>query len=109
MSTAKRSLCIAAAVLGTGALLAGTAAPAAAWPLPLTSDQTKFLNSARGNFPGDDDQLLLAGTQACHLLYSGQPASAVINATADQYGASPDQAASLVRAARGTLCTQAPG
>ena len=59
--------------------------------------------------PGDDDQLLLAGKQACRLLYTGQPASAVIASTAAQYGAGPDQAATLVNAARGTYCTQAPG
>jgi hypothetical protein len=84
-------------------------APAAAWPLPLTSDDTNYLNAVRGNFPGDDDQLLLAGKQACRLLYTGQPASAVIDSTAAQYGASPDQAAGVVNAARSTMCTQAPG
>jgi hypothetical protein len=45
----------------------------------------------------------------CRLLYTGQSASAVIATTADQYAASPDQAAALLRAARGTLCTGAPG
>jgi Protein of unknown function (DUF732) len=64
---------------------------------------------SRGNFPGDDDQLLIVGRQMCRLLYTGQSASAVIATTADQYAASPDQAAALLRAARGTLCTQAPG
>jgi hypothetical protein len=29
----------------------------AAWPLP--SDGINYLNAVRGNFPGDDDQLLL--------------------------------------------------
>lgn len=83
---------------------------ALAWPLPLTPDQTTYLNAARGNgFSGDDDQLLMAGEQASHLLYSGQPAPAVIDPIASQYGARPDQATGVVHAARGTLCTQAPG
>lgn len=77
--------------------------------IPLTADDTNFLNATRGNFPGDDDQLLLAGRQACRLLYTGQGAQATIDATAATYGASPQQAAGLVNAARGTLCTQAPG
>lgn len=85
------------------------AAPAGAWPLPLTADDTKFLNAARGNFPGDDDQLLLVGRQMCRMLYTGQPASAVIASMAQQYAATPDQAARTLSAARGSLCTQAPG
>ncbi|MGX9788620.1 DUF732 domain-containing protein [Mycobacterium sp. MMS18-G62] len=104
-----RSMRFIGAGLATGALLLTTAAPAEAWPIPLTPDQTRFLNAARGNFPGDDDQLLLVGEQMCHLLYSGQPSSAVIETTAGQYGASPDQTAVVLRAARRTLCTQAPG
>jgi hypothetical protein len=33
---------------------------AAAWPVPLTADDTNFLNAARrSGFPGGDDQLLL--------------------------------------------------
>jgi hypothetical protein len=59
MSTQKRSIRIIATALAAGALLGATAAPAAAGPLPLTPDQTSFLNAVRGNFPGDDDQLLL--------------------------------------------------
>jgi hypothetical protein len=51
----------------------------------------------------------LAGKQACRLLYSGQSAQVVVDATAAQYGASPGQAAGLVSAARGTMCTAAPG
>lgn len=96
-------------VVAAGTLLGALAAPASAWPLPLTSDETNYLNAVRGAFPGDDDQLLIAGRQACRQLYTGQPASAVIDSTAGQYGASPDQAATLVNAARGTMCTQAPG
>jgi len=106
MSRSRRFVSIS---LATAALLVTTAAPASAWPIPLTTDQTRFLNAVRGNFPGDDDQLLLVGEQMCHLLYSGQPSSAVIDTTAGQYGASSDQAAVVLRAARRTLCTQAPG
>ena len=98
-----------AAAMATGALLGVATVPAAAWPIPLSADEINFLNGVRGNFPGNDDQLLLAGKQACRMLYTGQPAQAVIDATAGQYGASPEQAASLVGAARGTMCTQAPG
>lgn len=98
-----------AATLVGGALLGAAVAPAAAWPLPLSADEVNYLNAVRGNFPGDDDQLLLAGKQMCRLLYTGQPASAVIGTTAAQYGASPDQAAAALGAARSTMCTQAPG
>lgn len=106
---APRSVRVIAAALAAGAVLVATAASAAAWPLPLTAEDTSYLNAVRGNFPGDDDQLLLAGKQACRQLYGGQPASAVIGTTAAQYGASADQAAGLVSAARSTMCTQAPG
>ncbi|MEW5809181.1 MAG: DUF732 domain-containing protein [Actinomycetota bacterium] len=95
--------------VAAGALLGGAAAPAFAWPIALSADEVNFLNGVRGNFPGNDDQLLLAGKQACRQLYTGSPAQAVIDATAAQYGASPAQAAGLVNAARGTMCTQAPG
>lgn len=104
---ARRTVRVVATALAAGAMLA--AAPAAAGPLPLTSDDINYLNAVRGNFPGDDDQLLIAGKQACRQLYTGQPAQAVIDSTAVQYGASPDQASGLVRAARSTMCTQAPG
>ena len=104
-----RSMRFISAGLATGVLLVTTATPAEAWPIPLMSDQIRFLNAARGNFSGDDDQLLLVGEQMCHMLYSGQPSSAVIDATAGQYGASPDQTAVVLRAARRTMCTQAPG
>jgi hypothetical protein len=76
----------------------------------LTPEQNNYLNRVRGTgFPGDDDQLLIAGDEACHLLYSGQPAAAVIDATAGQYGASPEQATAVVHAARATMCVRAPG
>jgi hypothetical protein len=105
----KRSVRLFTAGLAVAAISGAMAAPAGAWPLPLTADQTRFLDSTRGGFPGDDDQLLMAGLNACHLLYSGQASPAVIDATAAQYGASADQAAHLVSAARATMCTQAPG
>lgn len=105
----RRSVRVVAAALAVGTMLGAAAAPASAWPLPLSSDEVNYLNAVRGNFPGDDDQLLLAGKQACRLLYTGQGAQAAIDSTAGQYGASPGQAAALVSAARGTMCTQAPG
>ena len=109
MYRGRRSVRVIATALPVGAMMWAAAAPAAAWPLPLTSDETNYLNAVRGSFPGDDDQLLLAGKQACRLLYTGQPASAVIDSTAAQYGAGPDQAAGVVNVARSTMCTQAPG
>jgi hypothetical protein len=51
----------------------------------------------------------MAGKQACRLLYTGQSAQSVVDSTAGEYGASAGQAANLVSAARGTMCTQAPG
>jgi hypothetical protein len=98
-----------AAVAAAGALMGLAAGPAGAWPIPYTPEDTRYLDATRGNFPGDDDQLLLAGKQACRLLYTGQPSNAVIDQVAGQYGASPEQAATVVRAARSTMCTQAPG
>jgi hypothetical protein len=92
-----------------GALLGATAAPASAWPIPLEPGQVAFLNATRGSFPGDDDQLLMAGLFACRSLYTGQSSSAAADSVAAQYGGGPGQAAAIVRAARGNLCTQAPG
>ena len=92
-----------------GAALGLSAVPAAAWPLPLTTDEHTFLDFTRGTFPGNDDQLLLAGRQACRLLYTGQSAQATVDTTAATYGATPQQATGLVGAARNTMCTQAPG
>lgn len=105
----RRAVRMAATALAGAALVAASTGQAGAWPIPLTDLEVRYLNSVRGNFPGDDDQLLLAGKQACRMLYTGQPAQAVIDTTAAQYGASPAQAAGLVSAARGTMCTQAPG
>jgi hypothetical protein len=98
-----------AAALAACTLAGLTAAPASAWPIPLTPAQNQYLNAVRGSFPGDDDQALMAGEYACHLLYTGQPASAAIDQVAAQYGASPDQAAGALHAARGALCPMAPG
>ncbi|MGV9802341.1 DUF732 domain-containing protein [Mycobacterium sp. NPDC003449] len=109
MSASKRATRVIATALSVAALLGAAAAPAAAWPIPLTDVDQRYLNATRGQFPGDDEQLLLVGRQVCRSLYTGQPAQAVIDATAAQYGATPAQAAVVVRAARGTYCTQAPG
>ncbi len=100
---------IGAAVLAAGALLSATGATAGAWPIPLTDVDYRYLNATRGVFPGDDDQLLMAGRQICRLLYTGQHTQDAIDAMVGQYGATPDQAAVAVRAARSTYCTQAPG
>jgi hypothetical protein len=100
---------VAATALAVGALLGASAGTAAAWPIPLTSDQVSYLDATRGAFPGDDDARLMAGDFACHLLYSGQSSSAAADQVAAQYGAEPGQAAGAVHAAHGTLCRQAPG
>lgn len=98
------------AALGAGALLAFAGGTAAAWPIPITPEQQNFINQARGaGFPGDDDQILMAGQQACRALYVRQGVQGAIDTVAGPNGATPEQAAGLVRAARGTLCTQAPG
>ena len=109
MAVGRRSARVVAAAMAAAALLGTTVAVASAWPLPLTADQVRFLNGARGNFPGDDDTLLIVGNQMCRGLFTGQSAQAVIDSAAGTYGASPDQAALVLRAARGTLCTSAPG
>lgn len=108
-STRHRGVRMIAATIAAAAMLGAAGAPASAWPIPLTSVEINYLNGVRGNFPGDDDQLLLAGKQACRQLYTGQPAPAVVDAIAAQYGAGHDQAANLVSSARNTMCTQAPG
>jgi Protein of unknown function (DUF732) len=97
------------AALAAGTLLGATAAPAAAWPIALTSEDYNYLDAVRGSWPADDDTLLMAGRGACRLLYTGSGTQGAIDGTAAQYGASPDQAAVVVRAARGNFCTQAPG
>jgi hypothetical protein len=97
------------AVLVLGAVLGATAPEAGAWPIPLTAQDTNYLNATRGVFPGDDDQLLLVGREMCRLLYTGTPAQAVIDQMAGQYAATPQQTAVALRAARRAYCTQAPG
>jgi hypothetical protein len=97
------------AAAAAGALLGATAAPASAWPIPLTSEDDNYLGAVRGSWPVDDDTLLMAGRGACRLLYTGSGTQGAIDGTASLYGASPDQAAVVVRAARGNFCTQAPG
>ncbi|OBA92493.1 hypothetical protein A5662_21140 [Mycobacteriaceae bacterium 1482268.1] len=109
MSTRRRSVRLIAGAAAAGALLAATAAPASAWPIPLTSEDNNYLGAVRGAWPVDDDTLLMAGRGACRLLYTGSGAQGAIDGTANLYGASPDQAAVVVRAARANFCTQAPG
>ncbi|RDH76102.1 DUF732 domain-containing protein [Mycolicibacterium moriokaense] len=109
MAISKHSVRFIAAALAAGAMLGATAAPALAWPIPLTSEDNNYLGTVRGTWPVDDDTLLMAGRGACHLLYTGSGTQGAIDATAAQYGASPDQAVVVVRAARGNFCTQAPG
>jgi hypothetical protein len=111
MSIQKRVGRVVAAALATGALFAAAAAvPAAAYPLPLTAEDTNYLNAAHASgFPGDDDVLLIVGRQMCRQLFTGQSASDVIGSISGEYGASPAQTASVLRAARGAYCTSAPG
>lgn len=92
---------VAIATVGAGAMLAVGAGTAAAWPIPITAEQQNFISQARG--------ALMAGQQACRALYINQGVQGAIDAIAGPNGATPDQAAGLVRAARATLCTQAPG
>jgi len=109
MSAPIRGAHVVGATLVAAVLLGAAITPAGAWPIALTSEDTTFLNATRGSFPGDDDTLLIVGRQMCRQLYTGQPYSAVIDSTAGEYGATPDQAAIVLRAARGAYCTQAPG
>lgn len=109
MSTPKRSIRMVAAALAAGTLLSVTTVSAAAYPLPLTQQDINFLNASRGNFPGDDDTLLIVGRQMCRMLFTGQSSQAVIDSMAGQYGASPEGAAIVLGAARGNYCTSAPG
>lgn len=109
MSTGKHSIRLVAAAAAASALLGATAAPASAWPIPLTSEDNNYLGAVRGSWPVDDDTLLMAGRGACRLLYTGSGTQGAVDGTASLYGASPDQAAVVVRAARGNFCTQAPG
>ncbi len=109
MSVGKQCVRLIGAVLAAGTLLGTTAATSSAWPIPLTSEDNNYLGAVRGSWPADDDTLLMAGRGACRLLYTGSGTQGAIDGTASLYGATPDQAAVVVRAARGNFCTQAPG
>ncbi|OBJ74063.1 hypothetical protein [Mycobacterium sp. 1274756.6] len=86
---------VAAAAVGMS-----TAGVAGAWPTIITPEMQQYIDNARGaGATGDDDALLSQGYLACRLLYTGQGVAAAEAAT------SP----AVVGAARGTLCTQAPG
>jgi hypothetical protein len=101
---------VSAAALAAGALVGFAAGTASAWPTPITPEQQRYINQARGaGFPGDDDAVLQAGMQACRALYTGQGVQGATGTVAAQAGVNPDQAGVVVRLARGTLCTQAPG
>jgi hypothetical protein len=109
MSVGKQSVRLIGAALAAGALLSATAATASAWPIPLTSEDNNYLGAVRGAWPTDDDTLLMAGRFACQQLYTGAHSQGAIDAVVAQYGATPDQAGVVLRAARGNFCTQAPG
>ncbi|BBX82188.1 DUF732 domain-containing protein [Mycolicibacterium aubagnense] len=99
-----------AAAAGAATLLSAAGGVASAWPIPITPEQQRYINQARGaGMPGDDDAVLQAGLQACNALYRGQGRQGAIDTVTSQAGVAPDQAASVVRIARGILCTQAPG
>lgn len=89
------------ATMGAFALMAvSNAGTANAWPTPITPDMQQFLNNARAaGAQGNDDALLSQGLLACRILYTRQGVAA----------AEAVSSAAIVRAARGTLCTQAPG
>jgi hypothetical protein len=95
-------------ILVAAALLAATAAPASAWPIPLTSEDNNYLGAVRGSWPVGDDTLLMAGRGACRLLYTGSGTQGAVDGTASLYGARPRSGGLVVRAAR-NFCTQAPG
>lgn len=111
MSIPKYASRVITAALTAGALLGAAATvPAAAYPLPLTSEDTNYLNAARASgFPGDDDVLLIVGRQMCQQLMTGHSASDVIGAISGEYNATPDATGAVLRAARGTYCTSARG
>jgi hypothetical protein len=103
-------LATAAAALVAGSALTVGVSPASAWPIPFTAEQQRFIDHSRAaGFPGNDDAIMTAGLQACRVLYTGQGQDAAVAAVTAPYGASPAQASALVGAARGTMCTQAPG
>lgn len=86
--------------LAAGAVAVSSAGVAGAWPTTVTPEMQQYIDNARGaGATGDDDTLLSQGYLACRLLYTGQGVAAAEAAT------SP----AVVGAARGMLCTQAPG
>jgi hypothetical protein len=110
MTTERRSVRVIGTALAVGALLGVAAAPAAASPTHPTPEEITFLNVVRGNFPGDDHQLVTVGEQVCTMLaYRMVPPSDLPGLIANQYGASPEQAAGLVRAAHDIICPYLPG
>ncbi len=91
---------VVAAMCAFAVVAVGGAGTANAWPTPITPYMQQFLNNARANGAhGDDDTLLSQGLLTCRILYTHQGVAAA--------GAVPSP--DIVRAARGTLCTQAPG
>jgi len=99
-----------AIAVGAGALLVGAGAPAWAWPIPITSEEQRLIDQAHATgFPGDDDQMLMAGRQACQMLMTGQGSQAAADTLAGRYGADPGQAVAVVRIAHSILCTSARG
>ena len=104
------SIRVAAVAVGVGALLAAAGVPANAWPIPITPEQQNFINQARNaGFPGDDDAVLQAGLQACHLLMTGSGTQGATDGVVGLTGADPGATAALVRIAHGTMCTSARG
>ena len=108
MSTRKLSVRLIAGAVAAGALLGGTAATASAWPIQLTAQDQKYLDTVRPVFPRDDDTLLMAGRRACKVLYDGAGQQAAIDTVVAEYGATPEQANVVTNAGRGSYCTQAP-
>lgn len=96
--------------MGSGALLAGAVAPAGAWPIPITAEEQNFINRAHATgFPGDDDQMLLVGRQACQMLMTGTNTQDAADGLAGRYGVDPAQARAVVGLAHSILCTSARG
>lgn len=96
----KRMVRIGVVAIAAGAVAVSAAGVSGAWPTTVTPEMQRYIDNARGaGATGDDDALLTQGYLACHVLYTGQGVAAAEAAT------SP----AVVGAARGTLCTQAPG
>jgi hypothetical protein len=109
MTTERRSVRVIGTALAVGAWLGAAAAPAVASPTHPTPEEITFLNVVRGTFPGDDHQLVTVGEQVCMMLaYRMVPPADLPGHLANQYGASPEQAANLVNAAHGIICPYLP-